>query len=307
MTARARLTLIAVGSALAVLCSSSALAQPGPGAPGAAVRAACVAAFEGAQEQHNQDRPLAARAELARCAQPTCPTVVRQKCTEWLSEWASEIPEVLIRARGSDGRETAEVRVFVNERLVRDRLDGLPIELEPGAHRFRFDFADGGSVEQQLVLNKGQRGREIHVSVAPEQPQGPGGALQPSSAGGASDPVGRGDAASASAAAGLPTLAWVGVGVGGAGLVLGAVTGGVAMAEGSSLEEQCSQSGCTQEEIDAGTAIAHVSTAGFVVGAVGAVTALVAILAHESSAPSAGTARLRPWIGPNRWGIEGTF
>jgi hypothetical protein len=108
----------------------------------------------------------------------------------------------------------------------------------------------------------------------------------------------------------VPLLAWIGFGVGGAGLLLGAITGGIAAGKASSIKEDCVDDACPPErrdDIDSATTLAHVATAGFVVAGVGATVGVVALLVGSSSASAEATAAL-PFdvrLGPGTLGLQG--
>ncbi len=76
--------------------------------------------------------------------------------------------------------------------------------------------------------------------------------------------------------------AWVLFGVGGAGIVLGAITGGVSLAKTSDLEEACNRPrGCppaVAEDLSSANTLANVSNVSFVVGGASAVAGLVVLL-----------------------------
>jgi hypothetical protein len=66
--------------------------------------------------------------------------------------------------------------------------------------------------------------------------------------------------------------------VGGVGLVVGAITGGLALSNGSELKDQCDTEGCTQKEIDRGIALAHTSTAMMLIGGLGITVGIIGVV-----------------------------
>ena len=86
-------------------------------------------------------------------------------------------------------------------------------------------------------------------------------------------------------------LVYVGFTVGGTGLLIGLITGIVAVVQSDDLEQRCPDR-CTEDEIERSVATAHVSTAGFAVGAAGVVLGGVG-LALTGSAGSEARASLR--------------
>lgn len=112
------------------------------------------------------------------------------------------------------------------------------------------------------------------------------------------------------------TLGYVGLAVGGAGLVLGSVAGLVALSKKSSLDDHCQpRNACpsdAQSDIDTMNAAATVSTIGFAVGAVAAGGGLVLLLTTKASSASTGGASprsvaIRPFASWGAAGVEGSF
>jgi hypothetical protein len=101
--------------------------------------------------------------------------------------------------------------------------------------------------------------------------------------------------------------------VGGAGLVVGSVTGALAFSKAS----DCPNKVCaTQSDLDSAKSMATISTIGFGVGIVGVAVGTILLLTgnHSEEAPpaaaSAHRARklaLEPWIGANSAGLMGAF
>jgi len=106
----------------------------------------------------------------------------------------------------------------------------------------------------------------------------------------------------------VPTFAWVGLSVGGAGMLVGVTAGIVALERSASLHEECSlPTGCSQREIDEALGFAHASTIGFGIAGVGAITTVVALLVAWPSDEADDSAGLSPWIGPDAVGVELRF
>ncbi len=113
------------------------------------------------------------------------------------------------------------------------------------------------------------------------------------------------------------TLAYVALGVGGAGLLVGGVTGFLALGKKSDLDG-CQDKKCPSSEestLDSAKSLATVSTVGFAVGFVGVGAGIVLLLTGNNSA-SASVARpklayhgvkVEPWFGGNSAGLNGTF
>lgn len=116
------------------------------------------------------------------------------------------------------------------------------------------------------------------------------------------------------------TLAYVALGVGGAGLVVGGVTGFLALGKKGDLEG-CVQERCPSSQkdtLDGAKTMATVSTVGFAVGVVGVGAGVVLLLtgnSHDNAGSSSAKLAKRaphgvhvePWLGAQSAGLYGTF
>jgi hypothetical protein len=159
-----------------------------------------------------------------------------------------------------------EVSVTVNGRRVTSAADAVP--LDPGSHRI-VARADGmRPLELDVALAEGERAI-VPLVLAPAAP--------PREA----PPAER-------AAPSFPVLATIAFALGGAGLVVGGVTGAMALAHASELDELCGEgrAACPPGEasrIDDAVLLGHVSTAGFAVGGVGVAGGVIALLADDDA------------------------
>lgn len=99
------------------------------------------------------------------------------------------------------------------------------------------------------------------------------------------------------------------IGVGGAGILVGAITGGLALKKRADLAAVCNAQGhCTgqQDAIDGYHLLGTVSTVGFVVGGALAVTGAV-LVATAPKKGAAKQARVTPVVGPGFAGLAGRF
>lgn len=112
------------------------------------------------------------------------------------------------------------------------------------------------------------------------------------------------------------TLAYVALGVGGAGLVVGGVTGFLALGKKSDLDG-CEDKKCPasqQDTLNSAKTLATVSTVGFAVGFVGLGAGIVLLLTGNNSTASAAAPhvakqglKVEPWFAGNSAGLNGTF
>ena len=117
------------------------------------------------------------------------------------------------------------------------------------------------------------------------------------------------------------TLAFVALGVGGAGLVVGGITGFLALGKKSDLKN-CVDTRCPpsqQDTLDSAKSMATISTVGFTVGFVGVGLGVVLLLTGNSNASAStqapkvakrepfGGVHVEPWVGTQSAGLSGTF
>lgn len=109
------------------------------------------------------------------------------------------------------------------------------------------------------------------------------------------------------------TAGWVGVGVATAGLALGTVTGLWAISERAKLDtdESCRDTKCNGakvgDQVDQYNTLRHVSTAGFIVSAVGAAASVVLFVQDARQQRATQRAQVKAWVGVGSVGVGGAF
>jgi hypothetical protein len=195
LTPRRRATLARIARTAATATFASAVvlaAAPGTSAAapharrrgGAAVKA-CIAAHEEALSLRADKKPHAAREKFVECARSECPHALRKECGDQLTIAEKDAPTVALEARDDQGNDTTDVRVTMDGAEVASRLTGAAIDVEPGEHVFRFERADGKTVERKVLVVEGEKNRKVVGDFstllpkpAPEEPQ-PGRAAKP--------------------------------------------------------------------------------------------------------------------------------
>lgn len=183
--------------------------------------------------------------------------------------------------------EVVTVRVTVNIDKADVALNGKRAGLAPIAEEL---FADPGTVSVEATLAgyetgkesfEGTKGmsRDVEIKLVPKR------AEEPSR---------------------LPI--YIAFGVGGAGLVVGAVTGGLAMANNDDLSKKCKANGACPEsaraELSQTNAFTTTSTIGFVAAALGAGVGVTLLLLSRKPATPTPTAIV---LGPSFVGVKGVF
>ena len=104
-------------------------------------------------------------------------------------------------------------------------------------------------------------------------------------------------------------LAFGALGLGGAGLIVGGVTGALAMRKKSQLNNACEQGVCPPSQasaLDSYHTYGNISTVSFIVGAVGAAGGAILLLTQPKESSTA-SARVSAFVGVGSAGVKGTF
>jgi hypothetical protein len=236
---------------------------------------------------------------------PNAPAGIVQAVAEAqaaLAVIAPRVPGVILNIKGPP-----EAKVTIDGVDVPAAALGVKRPLDPGTHLVRV-IAPGyftGEAKVTLVESKVET---VNIEIKPD-PNAPKVAPPPVNKGGPAEPP----PPPAPPPSTLPkTLGFVGLGVGGAGLILGAVTGGLALSKHSALITACgadghcalSQQDALSGDVSAYKTMGTLSTAGFIAGGALAATGVILLV----TAPKAQkTGSITPMIGPGFLGAAGTF
>jgi hypothetical protein len=134
---------------------------------------ACVAAADAAQQQRAAGKLLAARASLQICSRDACPGLVRSDCTRWRAEVEASVPTIVLRAQDPRGQDLTDVTVWLDGVPIADRMDGLPIEIDPGQHALTCEHAGSKKLRQEIVVRTGDKNRTISLPFEDLEPLQP--------------------------------------------------------------------------------------------------------------------------------------
>jgi hypothetical protein len=225
-----------------------------------------------------------------------------------------------------------QASVKVNGEQVPPAVLGVERPTDPGNHQVEASapgylpasaavrLADGGSETVTLRLQP-----DPNAAAAPPPAGGPPPPVPPQGDPMVAPPPQPGPAPAdpgadaPSGGGGNKTLAFVALGVGGAGLIAGSITGLMAMSKTKDLEDLCDDDKvCRDEdsfdEYDSANNLATISTIAFGVGIVGVGAGVILLVTSGGKAePAAKThfthagVTYRPWIGVNSAGVSGSF
>jgi len=229
---------------------------------------------------------------------------------------AAKVGSVTITVKSADGAAPGDLKVVLDDEPIDTASLGVHRAIDPGAHVLRvsapgyvaaetkFDVPAGGSTDVPVTLAKEPNAATAVGAAVP---------ASPAPAAGAAAGVGTGGGGEGSSDGVRKALPWVAFGVGGAGLVVGAVAGLVAIGKHSDIQNACGGNDCTAShggDVDSYHTVAAVSTVGFVVAGLGAAGGVVLLLTQpksEGAAPPATGIRVVPTIGLGSLGAVGTF
>lgn len=208
-----------------------------------------------------------------------------------------------------NGERESEVGLVIDGTAINAAAIGHGISVDPGTRKLKITAPGYLPVERDVTLDEGgEESVDVSLEVDPDAPVDP----PPPDPGGG----GAGDPGPTTQEAGFPVFATIGFAVGGAGLVLGGVTGGLALGEEGSLADACTDDKrCpldTQADIDRANLLANLSNVGFAVGAAGAIFGVIALFTLDAPSetatdpPEEGVV-LTPIIGPTGAWLRGTF
>jgi hypothetical protein len=226
-----------------------------------------------------------------------------------LAALVPRVPSVIINVKGPDAP-----KVTLDGAVVPVAALGVKRAADVGKHVIHVEAAGFAPADATVTLAEG-RIETVTVELKPgagpaPTPAGPGPATGPAAG---APPVAGGAPAPDTGGSSTQKTAGIAVAVvGGVGLVVGAVTGGLALSKHSTLSTSCPMGHCPSNEktgtlggdVSSYNTMGAISTAGFIAGGALAVTGLVVIF----TAPKARRmGALTPLIGPGYVGAAGSF
>jgi hypothetical protein len=203
-------------------------------------------------------------------------------------------------------------------------VDGSPVPsvlldndrpTDPGAHHVTATAAGFTTVSTDVSLTEGQS-RTVSLRIEPLPPGAtPAASATPAGAAVPAAAVSPAPGADTSAPSPNRTPAYVILGIGGAGLVVGTIFGIVALGNKSSLDTDCpaGKNACPASKASDVSSLnsslntnSLLSTIGLAVGVVGVGVGGYLLLSASSSSPKTGVT-VRPWLGLGSAGLNGSF
>jgi hypothetical protein len=223
---------------------------------------------------------------------------------------APKVGAVTITIKGATGADVPDPQVVLDEHPINSASLGIRRAIDPGLHVLRasaagfkptevkFTVTEGGAIDEPVVL-------EQDLSAPP-----PPAAVAATTPGATAAAVSSPDTGTAQPSQARKIAPFVAFGVGGAGLVFGAITGIVAIGKHSTLSDECKGGTCNgttaQNDLSSYHTMGTLSTVGFIIAGVGAAAGVVLLVTEPKSAPTTGL-HVVPTIGLGSVGASGTF
>jgi hypothetical protein len=231
----------------------------------------CIEASDASLRLRKEHKLRSARAQLLVCAAASCPEDIRNECVRRVADINSGMPTIVFEVKDGTGRDLGGVRVSMDGQVLSERFEGSALSIDPGEHTFLFEVAGQPSVQKQFVIREGEKDRRERIVIGPIEP-----AAVPAASTGQEQEHGLGT---------QKILAIVAAGVGVVGVGVGTVFGVQAISKHNDAAQACPNLCADQAGVamwsDAQSA-GNLSTAGFVVGAVGLVGAAILWLTAKS-------------------------
>lgn len=139
-------------------------------ASAAADTKACIASHASAQREIKAGHPKQAAQLFTACGSDnTCPEQLRSECAELLEQVNRTVPSVIFSAVDGKGADVSMAKVFADDALLVDGLDGRAVELEPGKYHFRFILPDNSTLTSDALIREGEKNRLIEVRAPLEK------------------------------------------------------------------------------------------------------------------------------------------
>lgn len=122
---------------------------------------ACIEAHTTGQIERDAGRLLSAQTQFTSCTSEVCPAMIRRECVALGESVAAMTPSVVLVAQDADGRAIEGSHATIDGQRTLSSLDGRPLDLDPGTHRFELMLLDGRSQTVMATLRSGEKYRRI--------------------------------------------------------------------------------------------------------------------------------------------------
>ena len=201
------------------------------------------------------------------------------------------------------GVKPEQAQITLDGKEVPSAFVGEQQPVDPGEHQIKVQAGDQ-EVEKTATLGEGEKQTlEIELEPIAATEESPG---KPTPVTGTS----KGDQGAENERPWQKTATWISLGVGGAGLIFGSVTGVIAISKRKSLDDSgCVNQVCPddqQSKVDSYNGMRTLSTVGFIAGGVGLAAAGAFFLTAPKGAND-GKDQVTAWVGVGSAGLSARF
>lgn len=127
----------------------------------------CMQLHASGQREAKAGRLRLASELFASCgSSDSCPHPVRSECVELYGAVEKAIPTIVFSVTDDEGQDITNVKVYSTDQLLVEKLDGRPVRLDPGKHRFRFVLPWGEVLSSDALVREGEKNRVVAVRQA---------------------------------------------------------------------------------------------------------------------------------------------
>jgi hypothetical protein len=223
----------------------------------------------------------------------------RAECAKLADQVRPKIPSLVIKVTGVPVDTLA---VTIDGSAIPSEVLAAPRLVNPGTHSVVATSTTGGHAETSVDLKEGET-KDVVLKIAFEGGRSPTQAPAPEAPAPAIPP----DTQSTTH---WSPLVYAGIGLAGLGVVVGGVTGALAISKASSIKSSCDGNRCPTSvgsDLNSDMTLGNVSTVSFAVAGVGAAVGVVGLLLSHRQPSTTNSATISPWIGPASGGIRGSF
>jgi len=134
--------------------------------------ASCAQAHASAQREAKAGRLKAAAEQFLSCStMEDCPDEIRSECADFYRDTERNLPTVIFAALDERGADLIHLRVYSDDEVAAEGLDGRAIPVDPGQHHFKFELPSGQVLVSDALIHEGEKNRIISVRVPPPKPE----------------------------------------------------------------------------------------------------------------------------------------
>jgi hypothetical protein len=128
-------------------------------------RIACIEDHKRVQTARESGQFLVSSEAAARCAQASCPLLIREDCATWYIELDRHTPSLVLDVRDPRGGDVAGPRVTLGERVL--DVHGRAIALDPGTYELRVEAAGFEVRSERIVVRQDEKNRRVTLTLQP--------------------------------------------------------------------------------------------------------------------------------------------